>query len=162
MTPPAQELAVDPRTGEVWALSTGALARLLVISPDGNITRAGPTLPVDLPAIAVVGGAVWVGAAGPSDWPVRFDPSTLQILADDQGGAVLTAGQDLELVAGANDLWAYSPTAGRLYCVDPVSGTVLQLWDGLTGRLATGGSGPFGITVDGAVVPLVLRGNCRG
>ncbi len=72
-----------------------------------------------------------------------------------------TIGAGLQVTAGAADIWAYSPSALRLYCVDTNSGAVLERWDGVTQTVATGGSGPY-VVSRGLVEPLVLRGSCLG
>jgi hypothetical protein len=162
-TPP-QVLAADGDNHVVLALAPGTDGRLVTISNDGALVRPGPVLGVVTPTLARMNGALWVGGVGSSGGVRRFDETTMLPMDDDVGNGRSidrTIGAGLEVTAGVADIWAYSPSSLRLYCVDTNSGAVLERWDGMTQAVATGGSGPYVVT-RGLVEPLVLRGSCLG
>jgi hypothetical protein len=161
--PEPQALAADPVADTVLAVSSGTNARITTFANAGATMRAGPTLNVTNPTIAIMKQALWVGGVNPDARLLRVDQNTLRPLPDSAGGALIDEGADsqLQISAGAMDLWVYSHATGDLACVDSTTGDVLQRWSGITQSVATGGSGPYAVT-GGTVAPLVLRGNCFG
>jgi hypothetical protein len=161
--PAIQAISIDPEQHTVLGLTSGATARIITIGDEGATVRAGSTINVANPTIAVMNDALWVGSVGTGARLERFDESTLRPLPEGAGGVVVEEGADrrFALSAGVADLWVYESSAQTLYCVDSHSGAVLQRWTNITQSVATGGSGPFAVS-SGTVVPLVLRGNCQG
>jgi hypothetical protein len=160
--PPVSALTADLVRDTVVGLIAGPSGRLLTISSDGNTVLAGPQITVAGGSVAVVKDGLWVGGVGLDGHAALFDPDSMRMLSQGAGGAlVLVAAGQAVVSAGANSLWVYSAPTKRLYCVDANSGQELQHWDGLAGPVTAGGSGPYSIAA-GEVVPLVLRGYCRG
>lgn len=161
--PAIQAISVDPQQDTVLGLTSGPTARIITIADEGATVRAGSTISVTNPAIAVMNDALWVASVGAGGRLERFDESTMRPLPEGAGGVVVEEGTGLrfDISAGVADLWVYESTQQTLYCVDSHSGAVLQRWSGITQSVATGGSGPFAIS-GGVIEGLVLRGNCAG
>ena len=113
--------------------------------------QAGSTINVTNPTIAVMNDALWVGGVG-TGRAARCASTNRRCgrCPRAPAGVVVDEGADrgFDLSAGVADLWVYETQRRRqLYCVDSHSGAVLQRWDGITQSVATGGSGPYVVSV---------------
>ena len=162
--PVIRAITADPSRQAVLGLSSGPTAGVITVSADGATLLAGPGLGLtQRSTVAVIDGTLWVSGVGATASLARLDPASMHPVTSgpNQTGVISSVGGTVTVTPGAADLWVYSPSTARLYCVDDRTGQELQHWDGLSGPVTAGGRGPFAVG-HGHVLPLVLRGACQG